>query len=362
MTDSIQSDGVRNMLQNCGKAQPGQHLLVAFEPESHGYYDQKVVDLVSAEAAKMGLTVSRLDVGFDPHRPAMSQQLSKRIIDADIVVFLARLGDQLRFSEMPQGTTIINSYTLNAHLLQSTFASAHYDAFVALKTAVDRCIARSDQITVTCPAGTAFEGKSDLKGASAVDTTLRRFPMSVFSPVPAAEFSGKVALGGFLTGTGSRYYDKYTVEFDGQVFAIFENGRLSGFEGAPHDTAKANAHYDRVSSLFEIDRNFVHSWHAGIHPGCGFPWALQQDYLQWGGAAFGNPRVLHFHTCGAYAPGEISWNVFDPTIEIDGVRLWDHGRFRADRLEEGPGILDRYRCAAEVFENPDRNIGLADTR
>lgn len=358
MTESMVSEGVRNMLQNCGNVQPGQQLLIAFEPESFGYFDQAVIDQVRAGATQMGLAVSLVDVGFDAKEPSMDPALMQRIMAADIVVFLARLGDQLRFSEMPEGKTIINSYTLNAQLLGSAFASAHYEAFVALKTAVDRCVAAANRITVTCPAGTSIEGSPNLKNAPAEDTTLKRFPMSVFSPVPARGFSGKVALGGFLTGTGSRYYEDYTVEFDGQVLAILKHGMLAGFEGSPADVAKANAQYDRVSDLFKIDRNFVHSWHAGIHPGCGFPWDMRQDYDLWGGAAFGNPRILHFHTCGAYAPGEISWNVFDPTIDIDGIVLWDRGRFCADRLPEGPDILRRYPCAAEVFAHPDRNVGL----
>lgn len=124
--------------------------------------------------------------------------------------------------------------------------------------------------------------------------------------------------------------------------------------------ALAAQHYDRVSTDFGIDRNFVHSWHAGIHPGCGFPWDIRQSYERWGGAAFGNPRVLHFHTCGAYAPGEISWNVFDPTIELDGLRLWENGTFHIDRLEGGEAILADYPCAAAAFAAPARDVGLME--
>jgi hypothetical protein len=31
--------------------------------------------------------------------------------------------------------------------------------------------------------------------------------------------------------------------------------------------------------------------------------------------AFANPRYLHFHTCGNYAPGEIAWSLFDVKVE-----------------------------------------------
>ena len=123
---------------------------------------------------------------------------------------------------------------------------------------------------------------------------------------------------------------------------IWEQGRLTGFEGAASDVAVANAQYDRVSDLFGIDRNFVHSWHAGLHPGCGYPWDLRDNYERWGGSAFGNPRIMHFHTCGAYAPGEISWNVIDPTIVVEGTTLWERGQFHAHRLPGGAQILDLF--------------------
>ena len=180
-------------------------------------------------------------------------------------------------------------------------------------------------------------------------------------PVPAHTFSGRVATR-FLTGTGSRYYDDYTPEFTAPLFALMRDGRLTGFEGQAEDVARATAQYNRVAETFGIDRDFVHSWHAGIHPGCGYPWDMRRNWERWGGAAFGNPRILHFHTCGAYAPGEISWNVIDPTIEVDGVTLWDQGVFRADRLPGGPEILTRYPCAAALFRSPDRDIGIRDAR
>ena len=70
--------------------------------------------------------------------------------------------------------------------------------------------------------------------------------------------------------------------------------------------------------------------------------------------------ILHFHTCGAYAPGEISWNVVDPTILIDGVPVWQDGVFHAARIAGGQEILNKYECAAHIFRMPDRRIGLPE--
>ncbi|MEM6467687.1 MAG: hypothetical protein AAF679_14470, partial [Pseudomonadota bacterium] len=282
--------------------------------------------------------------------------LQKAMADADVTLFLARLGDQLRFSEMPQGAVVLNSYTLNPTLLTSAFSTARIEAFVALKEEVDQALCAADEIEITCPEGTNVRGVAKSTHPQA-QTSLKRFPLSVFSPVSAATFSGRVALCGFLTGTGSRYYDDYTTWFQGKVLAHFTHGRLEGFEGTPGDVARAEAQYDRVSDLFGIDRNAVHSWHAGLHPGCGFAWDVRVATELWGGAAFGNPRILHFHTCGAYAPGEISWNVVDPSILVDGLPVWERGRFHPERLSKGAVILAEYPCARAAFDHPDRRIG-----
>ena len=357
MSDITPERGAFNLLRNCAHAQAGDRLLIAYEPAEHGYFDADSVGIVTRAAQAIGLDVRALDVGFNPEKPHLTPVLLAEFEAADIILFLARLGDQLRFSDMPQGKKIIVSFASNRELLGSGFSNGHHDAFLALKTEVNSVLDAADDVQITCPLGTQITGRPVMNLNPDGDTTVMRFPMSIFTPVAAHSFSGRVALK-FLTGTGSRYYDAYTIEFDHPVFALMENGRLTGFEGFGPDVARANAQYDRVAGMFGIDRDFVHSWHAGIHPGCGYPWDMRANYERWGGAAFGNPRILHFHTCGAYAPGEISWNVFDPSITIDGVPYWEQGRFHAARLPHGSAILAQYPCAAAVFEHPNPDIGL----
>lgn len=358
MTEMTPGRGARNLLLNCADAEPGERLLIAYESPDYGYFDADAVPCVTAAARELGLAVDTVDVGFNPDNPHLPDHLLHRFEAADIVLFLARLGDQLRFSDMPQGKKIIVSFALNRELFGSGFANGHHAAFLKIKDAINAVLDGAENVRLTCPAGTDISGRPEMNLKADGDTSILRFPMSVFTPVPAHTFSGRAALAGFLTGTGSRYYDDYNVEFGGQVYALMENGRLTGFEGGTDDVARANAHYDRVSSMFGIDRNFIHSWHAGIHPGCGFPWDMRENYEKWGGAAFGNPRILHFHTCGAYAPGEISWNIIDPTIVIDGVTYWDRGVFHAERLPGGAELLAEYPCAAALFANPARDIGF----
>ncbi len=350
--------GATNLLRHCAEARPGEHLLIAYEPPSHGYFNADAVTSVAAAGHEMGLSVQLLDVGFNPQAPRLTPELLAEIDRADVVVFLARLGDQLRFSDMPADKRIVVSFALEADAFGSPFCTVPHDAMKALHTCVTDALRRAAHVRVTCPGGTDFSGAPALPAGPGTDTTVRRFPLSVFPPVPAAEFTGRVALCGFLTGTGSLYYDDYTLEFDGPLHTLFKSGRLTGFEGDPASVRAAEAHYDRVAACCGIDRNALHSWHAGIHPGCGYPYPARENYERWGGAAFGNPRILHMHTCGAYAPGEISWNVLDPTIEIDGTPIWESGTFHAERLPGGPEILAACPQAAAVFDEPDRRVGL----
>lgn len=363
MLDSRQSSagvvaGIRNLLVTCAGLSQGDRLLIAYEPEHFGFFDADIRYDIRDGAINLGLQVSLIDVGFAPTRTALPDDLERALQGFDVVLFLSRLGDQLRFTELPMGPRYVVCFALNSAQLGSAFGTADYRAFCAAKRAVDARVLAARDIVLTCPAGTEVHGRMPKGVWEAEDTSSVRFPMSVFSPIPAHSFSGRVALAGFLTGTGSRYYDEYAVEFDGPLAASFEAGRLVGFEGSAENVAQADAHYDRISRAYGIDRGAVHSWHAGLHPGCGFPWAMRDAYERWSGAAFGNPRIAHFHTCGGYAPGEICWNVIDPTIEIDGLVLWEEGTFHLDRLPEGPSILKRYPCAAQVFANPDRDIGL----
>lgn len=181
----------------------------------------------------------------------------------------------------------------------------------------------------------------------------------MFTPVPAGDHAGTIAQAGFLTGTGKTYYQPYNLPLDGVLRIRFDGNRITGFEGLPDDTARSESHYRRVGEMTGTDPFFVHSWHGGMHPGCGWPMQAGADITRWGGGAFGNPRLMHFHTCGTRAPGEISVNVVDPTIRLDGVAVWDNGRLHPERVPGGAGILARHPDAAALFADPVRDIGLA---
>ena len=350
-------EGAYNLLVNCGQACAGERLLLCYEQESLDFYDRAIVEDVCACAQEIGLEVMPYVLDFDPVIDTVPAQLAAAIAAADLTVFLARLADQMRFGRFKSDQRTILSYALNSASLASPFGTVHYKASLALKQVIDAAIFGASEVVVTCKVGTYFKGKISASPDGG-DVNLRRFPMLVNTPAPASGFAGRIALPGFLVGTGSKYYHPFGVTFDAPLFAVFEGNTLLGFEGQKSDEDKANQHLDMVAGRFEIDRNFVHSWHLGIHPKCYFDGVAVDQFESWSGSAFGNPRLLHVHTCGAYAPGEVCWNVVDPTLVADGVTIWEDGVLLPERVPGGREVLAEYDDLRRAFLAPDRRIGL----
>lgn len=350
---------VTNLLSHCAGLRAGARLLIVAESPEFGYYDGITAQRVAEAATARGIETRLVMVPFQEVIREINAGEAALMVAVDCTIFFARLGDQMRFRTLPAGTRAIVCYTLDMAAFCSAYGAAHYHGFQALKHAIDTMVAGARDIHVTCPLGTDFHGRGPAAmGAKGCDVSVKRFPMSVFAPVPAAGFTGRAALAGFLMGTGSRYYQPYGRALQAALFACFDRGRLTHFEGRPDDVALATAHYMDIAGRFDLDAGAVHSWHAGIHPGCAHTLPVHSDYLKWSGAAFGNPRVLHFHTCGAEPPGEISWNIIDPTILIDGVAVWQNGQLDPALVPGGADILARFPCVAASFANPALDIGV----
>ena len=351
--------GARNLLEACLGAKPGDRIVVVAEPEDAGYYDSDAVASVIAEALDAGMYVRRMTVHSALRTAEDEHELMRQVDDADHVVFFARAGDQIRFRRLPENKCFAMSYALDIGMLNSRYCATSHKAVCRFKDAVDRLFDQAADVRITCPAGTELGGiPLPAREGEIAEVGIRRFPMVVPKPVSARTFSGRVVLSRFLLGTGSRFYDPYALPLKNDIQAHIVSGRIEHFEGDKDEVERINGHYRHVSERFDIDPWVVHSWHAGIHPGCRYDRSPESSYERWGGAAFGNPRILHFHTCGDYAPGEISWSVIDPTITVDGIDIWQHGRILPQNVPGAAATLDEFPDLAELFANPSYEIGL----
>lgn len=350
-------DGVRNLLCDCGGLRAGQSLLILHEADGAGYYEDGMAQQVAGCARDLGLAAKLLEVPFAPLGGHVCETLEAAMLSVDATLFLARLGDQMRFSARMRGLRAIMCYALDCQALASGFGRAPHKAMVALKDAANRALMRAREIRVRCPLGTDLSGAFLAPPETPDDVCLSRFPMLVFAPVPGDGFSGRIVQGGFVVGTGAHFYEPYALALDSPVSVLVEEGRMIGFEGNASDVSRVRAHYNRIGDLFGVDPFRLHSWHAGIHPGCFFTGPAARDFQRWSGSAFGNPRLMHFHTCGDSAPGEISLNLLDPTITLDGADVWSAGRFDPALLPGGAEILRGCPELAELFAAPERRVG-----
>lgn len=349
--------GAQNLLRNCAGLGPGARLLILREAPVLGFYGENLADQIATTAKTLQIEATIRDAPFVADLVEPDANTKDFIQAADCTLFLARMGDQIRFRDALSDAHAVVSYALNSEMLASPFGTLDHRAFLRLKQAVDKALACARMIHVTCPLGTDFSGQCGTTDAAG-DVNVTRFPMSVFTPCTANGFKGQVAQGGFLVGTGSKYYTPYACPLEDTLFVVFEGQRITGFRGSADDVSAAKAHYEFVAHKFGIEPHFVHSWHAGIHPGCRFLSPASQNFERWSGGAFGNPRLLHFHTCGDYAPGEISLNVLDPSIRLDGVAVWENGRLMPERIEGGEAILEDFPDVRTAFASPAQDCGL----
>ena len=350
-------EGALNLLENCAKLQARDSLLVIYEKPEEGWYDQGVVDAVLETARDLGVEPTCLAVGAPGNEedPVVTEEISRH----DCTIFLTRLGDQDRFSKMVPGQRTVMVYTRTADMLASDYGTTPHQAMEDLKSAIHGVMRDSREIVITCPLGTYLTGDtSQTAWEDTLDVSIKRFPLGVPQPIGAASFSGQVALSRYLTTTGCKVYTPDHAALDGTALAHIENGRIKEFTGPAKTVEQIKRHYKFVSDLFGIDPDFIHSWHAGMHPGCSYlpPVGVHPD--RWSNSVFTHPQFVHFHTCGAYAPGEICWMVKDHTITFDGTALWNRGRMMPASLPLTLACLKRWPALPPLFAEPSKNIGL----
>lgn len=348
-----------SLLRDCVGASAGDRILIVCETENLGFYDEKAYKLVAAAGRSLGMLVYETHTQASINSDDEKDKLFNSINGFDHVVFFSRVGDQIRFSansSMPPSTMC---YTLNDKALNSQFGTACHHGMCEIKNAIDQAFEVAAHIRVTCPRGTNYSGQQKINGKKLPEVSVKRFPQLVPRPITAEGFTGQVVLSRFLLGTGSRFYEPYCLPLAQDVTAYVKGNRITRFDGAPQLVKQVENHYRNISEQFGIEPWYVDSWHAGIHPGCQFDSNAEEDLLRWSSTAFGNPRLLHFHTCGEYAPGEIAWNIVDPSIYLDGVAIWEDGQLFPERIPACETILNNHPNLAALFANPIREIGLS---
>lgn len=352
------SAGARNLLLNCAKVEPGQHVLIVHEDPELGWYDLDAPSAVESEARALGVETTLIQVGAPGN--GLQAGFEPALADFDATIFFARIGDQERFADRHVGRTHVVSYARTRQALSSHYGRADHRALHDLKLAIDDVLHSARTIEITCPLGTSLTGAIPLAARqNRSDVTIKRFPLGVAQPIDASEFSGRVALAHYLTPSGSRSYQPAYLALEETVFANVECGRIIGLDGDCESVERVRSHYESVANQLGIQGDVVHSWHAGFHPGCEYPDDAAQNPDRWSNTIFNCPRFLHFHTCGDYAPGEICWMVLDPTVRVDGKTMWENGLFKIWHFDQTRRCADIWPDLTNAYDYPVRKIGIS---
>lgn len=340
--------GAKNLLVNCARLTAGENLLIISESRDLGWYDEKTAEFIFNVACEMGVSVTKVDVGRPEN--VRCPNLTKMIETNDCTIFFSRIGDQDRFSHPKAGTRSVMCYIRDLDMLASAFGTTEYGAIRELKLAIDNILSEAHCIEITCPLGTNLVSNMAQTEAAAEDVGVLRFPLGVPAPVEAKSFSGTLVMDRYLAPTGSRIYDPPYLKLDEPVFAIINMGRIIDFTGPEPAVKCVKEHYSRVAGQFGIDADIVHSWHAGIHPGCDYKTPESDDPDRWSNTVFCHPEYVHFHTCGDYAPGEISCTLPGHTIKINGITLWKDGKLLPHILERTKACLKKWPELNNLFQ------------
>jgi hypothetical protein len=349
--------GAMTLLRECVGCEAGQRVLIVHEPPGSGYYDDDAPRVTADAARLLGARVYQTQAAAFRVGSEDEQGLMDTLTGFDHIIFFSRVGDQIRFSTNDDLPAATMCYTLDLESLNSEFGTACYLGMCEVKQVIDLAFRNAEYLRVTCPLGTDYEGRPHWPAHHRADVSIKRFPMLVSCPVPTAGLRGNIALSRFLIGTGCHLYEPYVLPLKKTVLARIENERITCFDGSPEEVCLVEQHYRQVANQLSIDPWLAHSWHAGIHPGCYFPHAAEGDAVRWSGTAFGNPRVLHFHTCGNYAPGEISWNLLDTTIRIDDDNVWENGHLFIERIPGSEAVFNRHPDLLDLYHHPYTDVG-----
>jgi hypothetical protein len=352
-------EGARNLLDNCVHVAPGDTVLVVREDTRHGYFDAQAPQIVEDEARARGARVLSMTTSRVAGPEDVPPAVTAAVAEADHTIFFNRIGDQMRFRELPGAGTKTITYALDVDTLGTGFCTTPHAAMTEFQALLQSEIDSHTNWHITCPLGTDISGTTPPtpQGTAPADFLLGLFPVTTFRPVPCGEMNGKVVLARWLNSSNTHVYEPEVVRLDSPVTAHVEAGRIVDFEGPAGLVANVRAHYDHVASTLGIDPFAIHSWHAGVNPRTTYVRDPAADPVRWNGMMFASPRYLHFHTCGDYAPGEIAWHILDPTVRFGDEVFWDNGELVFTKRPDVLELLGRHGLPATALDTC-REIGL----
>ena len=345
--------GIDNLLITCVNVKQGESVLLVKEPDGLPMYSSTICDLVAARVDELGAHASIEAYELITEPSNFPLELTMAMERVDHTIFMSRIGDYSRFSPFTGRSTKTQCYALDEQMLASHYAGACYQLMTHLLKKFEAELMAAKDWQFTCELGTDLRGQFNwLSQAGGEDDefSLELFPVTNFKPIPCDTANGTVALSRWLMPGGVAKVQPAELLMDEVVQAKVSNGVIDHFTGSGKSVCAVNQHYDFVAETLGINRNRVHSWHAGLNPHTFFNGDISTDLERWEGISFASPRYLHVHTCGDWAPCEVTWSVFNPTVIIDGQTYWENGQFVWYQREDNLALIKEVAGAECLLE------------
>jgi len=346
MSREIQ-EGATNCVVECAQAKKGQSILVLNE---EGGVDNEVSEALASAAEKYGADVR---VVWGETIPKTSSRVPESVIEAllasDVaIVTYPSLRREILHPHLKQKQVMRSGNAARtAALMASEWARFPYSLEQMIINKLDEIMEGAKSWSVTTPKGTdirgRFQGKESVVAGAYFERDdgntrfSRSFPGGVHTPFNSVNMEG-VVVAEHLSGLAASG-NAVTVE---QPFRVeIKNNRTVAIGG---EDEGARILKREIEERAEGAYQWVDSWHAGTNPKTVVPWDQKREPRVWWNYAHWSPLALHFHLGRTVTP--ISLCCFQPTVQVDGRKIYENGRLAM--LDEIEGIS---RYSEKLFDN-----------
>lgn len=319
--------GINNLLDNCLGLKSGSNVLIIHAENT--FFKKEVVEKLTTEILKRGCFLDFFAPGNIASPEEIPTDFFNKAQKADYTIFFDPLGGMLRFIQLPGAGSFCMTFIADNECLKSMFCTVNHADMVGMMQHIQKDLDTASQWRITCPAGTFLESATVAPIASGVSGdgfSLKQFPMGSHRPMLTSKMSGTLAIK-WLVSTGVHKIEPFGLELENHVIAHIDNGKIVKLEGADKDVNQVLQRYqvagENCKNKDEV--MLINSWHAGIHPYSYHHEKAADDYEKWITLAHHNPRMVHFHSCGDFNPGEIAIPVIDSDIFLDGEKIYHAG-------------------------------------
>lgn len=256
-----------NLLGNALGVAPGEDVAVLVEPARERHYDPRLAPWLIAAIEARGAKARIVETAPDADPDDMPESVSLALTTVDHAIFLSRLGDRIRFKDLPGKASRTMCYVLDAADLEAPFARVPYGFQTDAHQAFLNAIAGSRKATLACPAGSAleFDFAGGLDVSRFANFTVLNFPVMIFPALSARAASGTLALTHALTSTYTHPYPDDVQPLDGTVELTIANGAIAAFGGAQGAHVEAFRARGRAFRRRSADRRFLARGHKSRH-------------------------------------------------------------------------------------------------